>query len=680
MINFLKKNDLPKFSLIKENDIIKIIESAIKKCKNSINTIVSKNNLFSWDNLCQPISELDNYLNKIWSPISNLYLTCNTIDLRKSYEKSLILISEYSTWVGQNKKLYKAFCSLKKSSNYLNLNIDQKKHIDNIILDFKLSGINLEKDEKIQYSNIIKELSSISTNFNNNILDSNKIWNKHITCKEELNGIPKDVVDLARENAKKNGKKGWIFNLDYNTYSSIINYCENENLRKEIYYAYHTRASDQNKFFKNLNNGPLIQRILLLKSKLSKLLGFKNYAEKSLVNKMAESIDSVEQFIYNLYECVKKSGLKEIKNLHKFAKEKYNFKKLNPWDMSFFSEKQKKFYFFINEEKLREFFPEDQVLIGLFNIVNCIYGIEIIENKNIEVWNPEVKFFEIYDKNKNYIGGFYLDLYSRKNKKDGAWMDSYSSRMLLSNGEIEKPISYIICNFRKIKKFNKNLLLHREVLTLFHEFGHNLHHVLTRINSFGVSGINGVPWDVVEFPSQLMENYCWDKKSIKLISKHYKSEKSLTDETIQNLIKTKNYQFSLFVLRQIEFSLFDLKIHTLPYDEIKNKNKILDVLDKIRKEISVFPRCNWERFPNTFSHIFSGGYSAGYYSYLWSSTMAIDAWSKFKEIGILNEKVGKLFLDNILSKGGSEDPLVLFSRFRGRKPKISHFIKYYGIR
>lgn len=675
----LSTSNLPKFSLIQTHHILPAVQTALKKCHQKISYILTEISQFSWKNLCQPFLELEHYLNKVWSPISHLYLINNTISFRNEYKKSLILISEYSTSIGQNCKLYEAFIKLKNSDEYKILNVEQKKYINDTVLDFELSGVNLSKEEKQKFSKIIIELASISTLYSNNILDSMQSWSKHIINQEDLSGIPNNIIDQAKKNAQKNNKSGWILKLNHINYVSILTYCHNSNLRKEMYYAYHTRASDQNEKFKSWDNKPLINKILLLRYRLAKILGFKNYAEFSLIKKTLKSPKTVLKFIDKIYHQAYSIGILEIKKLNEFAKKNYKKNILNPWDIAYYSEKQKKHYFKIDEEKLRAFFPENQVLHGLFTIVESLYKVHIIEKKNIDVWHENVRFFEVINDKKQVLGGFYLDLYSRKNKKDGAWMDFYSSRMRLSDGSLEKPITYIICNFSKPYKNCPSLLLHKEVVTLFHEFGHNLQHLLTSVETLGVSGINGIPWDAVEISSQLMENYCWHPKSIQLISKHYQTNKKLPKSIIKNLSKIRSHQSSLFILRQLEFSLFDLNIHLLSSFDKEDQNIVNKILEQVQNKISVIPRANWERFPNTFSHIFSGGYASGYYSYLWANTLSLDIWSTFEKYGILNPKIGKRFLKTFLSKGGSEDPLILFFKFKQRSPKIKYFLKYYGI-
>ncbi|MDQ1237534.1 MAG: M3 family metallopeptidase [Wigglesworthia glossinidia] len=671
-------SDLPKFSLIQTKHVLPAVQVALDECRKEVSKIINKKSQFSWENLCQPFLELENYLNKVWSPISHLYSTNNTVSFRNEYKKSLILISEYGTWVGQNQKLYKAFINLKNSKKYIELNTEKKKYIDNTILDFKLSGVHLPELKQKKFSKIVIKLASMSLLYNNNILDSMQNWSKHITNKNDLSGIPKEIVLKAKKNAQKSNKIGWILKLNNINYISILTYCDNENLRKEMYYAYHTRASNQNNQFKQWDNEPIMTKILALRYQLSQILGFKNYAELSLIKKTIQSPKKVLEFIYNMNHQVRSSGISEIDELCKFSSKNYQKHNLKPWDIAYYSEKQKQHIFNINEEKLRIFFPESQVLYGLFKIAKSLYKINIVEKKNIDVWDKSVRFFEVFNEKNQLIGGFYLDLYNRKNKKEGAWMDFYSSRMRLSNGNLEKPVTYIICNFSSPSN-HQSLLLHKEVITLFHEFGHNLQHLLTDVETLGVSGVNGIPWDAIEIASQLMENYCWHPESIKLISKHYLTGEKLPEIIINNLSKMRYYQSSLFILRQLEFSLFDLNIHLLSNFKEYKKDIVIKIFEKVKSEISITPRSKWERFPNTFSHIFSGGYASGYYSYLWANTLALDIWSTFNKNGILNSKIGKKFLNLFLSKGGSEDPLVLFFKFKKRNPQINYFLKYHGI-
>ncbi|CUR53673.1 Oligopeptidase A [Serratia symbiotica] len=669
---------LPPFSKIDPKHILPAIQFILLDCRKKIESIISLSEKFTWNNLCQPLSEIDNRLLRIWSLIEHLNAVKNSTELRVVYEKSLLLISEYTTWIGQNKKIYQAYHNLKNGKEFDFLTTSQKKFIENTLRDFKLSGINLSKDKKNRYGEIVSQLSKLSYNYSNNVLDATMNWNKLITDKTQLNGLPLRVLEQAKKMAISKNKIGWLLTLDMPSYLSIITYSENRELRKEIYHAFATRASDQGLNPDKWDNTVIMEEILELRYELSQLLGFKNFAEKSLSTKMAKNVEQVIKFLVDLSNKVRPKAQKELEQLCIFAKKYDGLDKIEAWDIIYYSEKQKKYLFSIDNEKLRTYFPENIVINGLFEIIKRIYNITIKERYNVDIWHSSVRFFDLFDIKNKLCGSFYLDLYSRKNKRSGAWMSDCICKFKKSNGTLQNPVAYIICNFNNPLNNQPKLFTHNEVITLFHEFGHALHHTLTQIETLGVSGINGVPWDAIELPSQLMENWCWEPEALKLISNHYKNNQPLTENILDNIFKSKHYQTALFILRQLELGLFDFLIH-IEHITLGNQ-QILKKLQEVRKFISILPSPDWNRFSHSFSHIFSGGYSAGYYSYLWAEVLSADAFSLFKEKGIFNSKIGQSFLQNILTQGGSEEPMELFKRFRGRKPKLDSILYHYGIK
>lgn len=681
MSNKLLINDfsLPKFSTIIYSNILPAVQAAIENCNKTVeNVLYKKNCKFNWHNLCQPIADSDNNLSSILSIISHLNAVKNCKELREVYEKSLKLISKYITCVGHNKELYKAYINLRDSEYYYKLSVPKKKYIDNVLRDFKLSGIGLsEKKQKI-YGYIVARLSKLSIIYSNNVLDSTIGWSKLIIDKNELSGIPDNALTAASDKAKVCGQDGWLLTLDIQSYFYIITYCNNAYIRKELYIAYITRASNKGPNSGKWDNGPIMEEILLLRYKLSKLLGFNNYANKSLSTKMANNPKKVIKFLNYLVKFTIPKGKKDLKILKNFAKLNFGIDTLYPWDIYFYSEKQKKHIFDINYEKLSQYFPEHKVVSGLFMILNRIYGITIKNRKKyVETWHNDVQFFDVFDEIGELRGSFYLDLYIRDNKRSGAWMDEFKSMMRKSNGVLQKPVVYITCNFQRPINGKPALFTHNDVITLFHEFGHSMHHIMTCIDTPGVSGISGVPLDAVELPSQFMENYCWQPEALKLISCHYKTGEPISKKILKKLLKLKNYQVSLFILRQLELSIFDLCLH-YKYKP-KNRDNVLKNLSKVQKKVKLLPIIECNCFPHSFSHIFDGCYAAGYYSYIWAEVLAADVWSRFEEDGIFNYETGKEFINKILSIGGSEDPMVLFSRFRGRKPNLDIMLRNYGI-
>ncbi|MCO6554945.1 MAG: oligopeptidase A [Gilliamella sp.] len=664
---------LPLFSQIKPEHVLPAIQETLKNCRNTIEAVLKQNSQYTWDNLIQPIDEADEKFGRAWSPVSHLNSVKNSPELREAYEACLPLLSEYSTWVGQHRPLYQAYKQLKESEQYATLTKAQKKVVDNALRDFELSGIGLPDDKQRRYGEIVAKLSELSSKYSNNVLDATMGWSKLITDIKELSGMPESALSAAKEQAKLKDKEGWLLTLDIPSYLPVMTYCDNRDLRFELYQAYNTRASDQGPNAGKWDNSKIIKQILTLRNELALLLGFDNYANKSLATKMASSTTQVIEFLTNLATKAKPQGEKELADLKRYAYEFFGASDIKPWDIAYYSEKQKQHLYAINDEELRPYFPQQRVINGLFEVVHRIFGITAKERQGVEVWDPEVKFYDLFAANGELKGSFYLDLYAREHKRGGAWMDDCIGRMRFADGHVQKPVAYLTCNFNRPVGDKPALFTHDEVTTLFHEFGHGLHHMLTEIDTSSVSGINGVPWDAVELPSQFLENWCWQPEALAFISGHYQTGEQLPTDMLEKMLDAKNYQAALFILRQLEFGLFDFKLHT------QKDPDILNTLAEIRKQVAVVPTVEWGRFPHAFSHIFAGGYAAGYYSYLWAEVLSADAFSRFEEEGIFNAKTGNAFLDNILSQGGSDEPMTLFKNFRGREPQLEALLRHYGI-
>ena len=664
---------LPLFSQIKPEHVLPAIQETLKNCRHTIETVLKQNSEYTWNNLIQPIDEMDEKFGRAWSPVSHLNAVKNSPELRAAYEACLPLLSEYSTWVGQHKPLYQAYKQLKQSEEYTKLTKAQKKVIDNALRDFELSGIGLPNDKQKRYGEIVAKLSELSSKFSNNVLDATMGWSKLITHVEQLSGMPESALAAAQEQAKIKNLEGWLLTLDMPSYLPVMTYCDNRDLRFELYQAYNTRASDQGPNAGKWDNTEIIKQILALRDELAQLLGFDTYADKSLATKMAQSTQQVIDFLTDLAAKAKPQGEKELAELKRYAYEFFGASELKPWDIAYYSEKQKQYLYTINDEELRPYFPESRVINGLFEVVQRIFGITAKERHDVEIWDPDVRFFDLYAANGELKGSFYLDLYAREHKRGGAWMDDCIGRMRFANGHLQKPVAYLTCNFNRPVGDKPALFTHNEVTTLFHEFGHGLHHMLTEIEASSVAGINGVPWDAVELPSQFLENWCWEPKALAFISGHYQTGEPLPQEMLEKMLDAKNYQAALCILRQLEFCLFDFKLHT------QKDADILETLKQIRQQVAVVPTVEWGRFPHAFSHIFAGGYAAGYYSYLWAEVLSADAFSRFEEEGIFNAKTGNSFLDNILSQGGSDEPMTLFKNFRGREPQLEALLRHYGI-
>ncbi|MDU3074879.1 MAG: oligopeptidase A [Mixta calida] len=669
---------LPPFSAIQPEHVVPAVEQALQACRDVVEKVVAQGAPYTWDNLCQPLAEVDDRLGRIFSPVSHLNSVKNSPELRQAYEQTLPLLSEYSTWVGQHEGLYQAYRNLKEGENYAQLSLAQKKAVDNALRDFELSGIGLPKEKQQRYGEIAARLSELGSTYSNNVLDATMGWSKLITDESELAGMPESAMAAAKAQAEAKGQEGWLLTLDIPSYLPVMTYCDNQALREEMYRAYSTRASDQGPNAGKWDNGPIMAEELALRHELAQLLGFDSYAHKSLATKMAQSPSQVIDFLTDLAQRARPQAEKELERLRAFAKQEHGIDELQPWDLTYYGEKQKQHLYAISDEQLRPYFPEERAVNGLFEVVKRIYGISAKERKDVDVWHPDVRFFDLYDEDGELRGSFYLDLYARENKRGGAWMDDCVGMMRKADGSLQKPVAYLTCNFNRPVNGKPALFTHDEVTTLFHEFGHGLHHMLTRVDVPGVSGISGVPWDAVELPSQFMENWCWEPEALAFISGHYETGEPLPQALLDKMLAAKNYQAALFILRQLEFGLFDFRLHT-EFDPAKGA-QILETLAEVKKLVAVVPSPSWGRFPHAFSHIFAGGYAAGYYSYLWADVLAADAYSRFEEEGIFNRETGQLFLDNILTRGGAEEPMELFKRFRGREPQLDAMLEHYGIK
>ncbi|MFN1143584.1 oligopeptidase A [Serratia quinivorans] len=669
---------LPPFSAIRPEDIVPAVQSALADCRAAVERVVAQPGPFTWDNLCQPLAESDDRLSRIWSPVGHLNSVKNSPELRAAYEQALPLLSEYGTWVGQHEGLYQAYRSLKEGAGFEKLTAPQRKSVENALRDFELSGIGLSPEKQRRYGEIVARLSELGSTYSNNVLDATMGWSKLITDQAELSGLPDSALAQAQAMAQAKEQDGWLLTLDMPSYLPVLTYGDNRALREEMYRAFATRASDQGPNAGKWDNSEVMAETLALRHELAQLLGFDSYADKSLATKMAENPEQVLGFLSDLAKRARPQAEQELAQLRAFAKQHYGVDELEAWDITYYGEKQKQHLFSISDEQLRPYFPEQRVVEGLFEVVKRIYGITAKERKDVDTWHPEVRFFDLFDANGELRGSFYLDLYARENKRGGAWMDDCVGSLRKANGELQKPVAYLTCNFNRPLGDKPALFTHNEVTTLFHEFGHGLHHMLTQIDTAGVSGISGVPWDAVELPSQFMENWCWEPEALAFISGHYQSGEPLPKEMLDKLLAAKNYQAALFILRQLEFGLFDFRMHA-EYSPEKGA-QILPTLAEVKKMVAVVPSPSWGRFPHAFSHIFAGGYAAGYYSYLWAEVLSADAYSRFEEEGIFNAETGKSFLDNILSRGGSEEPMELFKRFRGREPQLDAMLRHYGIK
>ncbi len=672
----LEHSHLPQFSKIKPEHIEPAIDYLLQENRQQIDKLVKNRKDISWDNTIHALEELDDQLNRAWSPASHLHAVADNEALRKAYNHCIEKLSEYASDMGQNEDLYDAYKSVADSEELKTLSVAQQKIIENALRDFRLSGIELDKKSRKKFKALQMQLSRLQTRFEENLLDATHAWKKHVTNVSHLDGLPESALALADQMAKREGLDGWVLTLDFPSYMPVMQYATDRELRKELYTAYVTRASDNGPNKGQWDNSEIMHEIMAARHQLALLLGYETFAHYSLAKKMARDPAEVLDFLKDLAARSRERALEEYAELESFAREKHRANKLAAWDITYYSEKLKQHKFKLSQEELRPYFPLPSVLNGLFSIVNRLYDLTILPRNNVDTWHPDVQFFDIYDADNTLRGSFYLDLYARPHKRGGAWMDECVVRKKTRDG-VQSPVAYLTCNFTPPIGNDPALLTHEEVTTLFHEFGHGLHHMLTRVDYPAVAGINGVPWDAVELPSQFMENWCWEKDSLDLIGRHYKTGEKINDDLFNRLYSSKTFHAGMQMVRQLEFALFDFRLH-LEYTGLHSVD-IQSLIDQVRKDVAVVIPPKFNRFQHSFSHIFAGGYAAGYYSYKWAEVLSADAFSSFEETGIFNKETGRSFLKTILEQGGSRDPMDLFIEFRGREPSIDALLRHSGI-
>jgi len=676
MNNPLLTDDLlPKFDHVRTEHMETAIDQILSENRMKISQLAEQDEP-TWDTLAQPMQAMENRLESAWAVISHLNGVMNNDDLRQVYKRCLEKLTEYSTEVSQNEALCNAYKKLAARDDFEDLNQAQRKSVENTLRDFHLGGVDLPADKKQQYADLSRELAELSNKFSDNVLDATQHWYKHITDVNELAGLPESAIDGAKQAAKQKELNGYVITLDFPSFYPVLTYGENRELRREVYEAFVTRASDQGPDAGTWDNTPVMAEILKRRHAQSQLLGFQNYAEYSLATKMARSEDEVLGFLNQLAEKSKPQADREFAELKAFAKDEYGVDDLQAWDIGFYSEKLSHKRYDISPETLRPWFPVNKVVPGLFRVAEKLFDVQIEEKPDVETWHTDATAYCI-SRNGEPVAWFYLDLFARQGKRGGAWMADCRVRWRDQRGRLQLPVAFLTCNFTPPVDGKPSLLTHDEVTTLFHEFGHGLHHMLTQVDVMDVSGINGVAWDAVELPSQFLENWCWNRESLALIASHHETGEPLPEDLLEKLLAAKNFQAGMGMVRQLEFSLFDFRLHSEFTSEAPTNP--LDMHRKVREEIAVVEAPAFNRFPNSFAHIFAGGYAAGYYSYKWAEVLAADAFSLFEEKGIFDEDTGKAFLHNILEKGGSQEPMELFKAFRGREPQVDALLEQNGI-
>ena len=666
----LDEQGLPLFSKILPEHIEPALDATLERNRSDLEQLLANSDTPNFTNAIMPLEEMHDRLHRTWSPVSHLQMVASSDALRDAYNRCLPKLSRYATELAQDERLYKLY---KEVDDQLATQTDtpENKLLEHALRDFHLAGVDLPSEQKMRFRDVMEELTQLQAKYEQNLLDSMGAWTRHETDKQSLTGITDAVLNAARAAAEEQNLEGWLLRLDQPTYIAVITHADNADLRKTFYTAWVTRASEQAPGDGKFDNTPLMEDILRLRHEAATLVGFDNFAAYALASRMATTVAEVSDFLLHLAEVAKPAAIKELAELQAWAGQE-----LNNWDIAYYSEKLRLERFSISDEALRPYFPLPRVLDGLFSVLQRLYGISVKEQDDVDRWQSAVRYYALKNDKDEVIGGFFIDLYSRPNKRSGAWMDECLLRKRSAAG-VQIPVAHLVCNFTSPTDDKPALLSHAEVVTLFHEFGHTLHHMLTRIDYPSIAGISGVPWDAVELPSQFMENFAWDPEVVREMSGHFETGKSLPEELLTKLEASRVFQAGLAMIRQVEFSLFDWRIHS-EYEPDKG-GRINDILEQVRERVAVIPTPAFSRFANSFSHVFGGSYAAGYYSYKWAEVLAADAFSAFQEAGLFDPKVARHFRETILEVGGSTDIADAFKAFRGRAPSIEPLLKQAGI-
>ncbi|SEA97475.1 oligopeptidase A . Metallo peptidase. MEROPS family M03A [Thiothrix caldifontis] len=673
--NPLLNNDkLPLFSLIKPEHITPALDVVLQDNRAWLDKTLDTEIRFTWNNLVDPMNEAGNRLERMWSPVSHMNAVVNTDALRKAYNDNLSRLSDYHTELGQNTKLYQAMQSIR--ANETGLDAAQQKSLDDSLLGFTLSGVALPEAQKERFREISQALSQLTSRFSDNVLDATNAWTKQVLDVNELAGLPESALEMAAQTAKQRDMEGWVITLQFPSYFPVMTYADNRELRADVYRAYTTRASELGA---NLewDNSHVMRDILRLRQEEAALLGYANFAELSLATKMAESPQQVLDFLEDLAHKAKPFAETEFADIQTFAREQLGLADVQAWDVGYVSEKMKQARFDFSEEDLKPYFPADRVISGLFTLVEKLFGVRIEQQSgHIDLWHNDVRFYLVYDRTNTVQACFYLDLYARQHKRGGAWMSDFCGRFRRADG-LQIPVAFMTCNSSAPVGDKPALFTHDEVVTLFHEFGHGLHHMLTQVDYPDVAGINGVEWDAVELPSQFMENWCWERSVLDMIAAHWETGEPLPESLFQKMQAARHFQTAMATVRQLEFALFDMKLHLDP--QAAEPGKVEAIRREVLEQVAVIKPPAFNRMPNSFTHVFAGGYAAGYYSYKWAEVLSADAFARFEEEGLFDAGVGESFLKEVLQVGGSRKAMESFVAFRGRKPSVDALLRHSGL-
>jgi len=677
---------LPAFSSVRAADVVPAIDAILADYQTGIDRLTTTGAARDFEHVMLEQERLDQRLSRAWAPVSHLHAVADTPELRAAYEQAEEKITDFASGLGQNRALYGAVQAVADAPGFAQRTQPERALVEHALRDFKLSGVALEEPARTRFREIANELSKLTTAFSNAVLDATDAWQQHIEDERDLAGIPESGRAVLHEYAREHDLDGWLVTLKQPSVQAVLTYADDRSLRERVYWAYQTRASDQGPNAGKFDNSQRVEKILALRHEAAQLLGFASSAEESLATKMAKTPDEVLAFLRDLIARAKPVAQRELEELRAFARSELRIDNLEAWDVAYVSEKLRLARYALDEEQLKAYFPLPSVLDGMFGVASRLYGITVAAVEGVDVWHPDVRYCELRDANGRPIAGMYLDLYARSGKRGGAWMDVCRARFR-DGQDVQLPIAFLTCNFAPPAGGRPSLLTHDDVQTIFHEFGHGLHHMLTRIDLPSIGGIDGVEWDAVELPSQFMENFCWNRQALDLFAKHWSTGEKLPDALFDKMLAARHFQAGMFLARQLEFGLFDFLLHA-DYDPARGA-RVMETLETARREAAVLHPPAWQRFPHAFTHIFAGGYAAGYYSYLWAEVLSADVFGAFEEHALQNQAgedgdvidaaTGARFRDEFLSVGASRPALESFIAFRGRAPQPDALLRSYGL-
>ncbi|HEX5755762.1 MAG TPA: M3 family metallopeptidase [Arenimonas sp.] len=671
----LAQGELPDFPAIRAEHVNPAIDAVLAEFRAEVDRLVADPAARSFQTLLAPIEHLEEKLGRTFAPVSHLHGVKDSPELRAAYSEAMEKLTEHGTELGQNRELYLAVQALRDAPDFAQLDRARQTLVEDSLRGFRLSGVALEEPQRSRFREVQNRLSKLETEFEEAVLDATDAWTREVSD-DELAGLPDSARQLLQQAAREKDREGHLANLKGPVVQAILTFAEHRGMRETVWSAYQTRASDQGPHAGRWDNSARIDEILALRHETAQLLGFANKAELSLADKMAGTPERVLAFLGELAAKAKPVAERELAELQRFARDELGIAELMPWDVAFASEKLRQRRFDFSEEDLKPYFPLPQVMRGLFDLAERVFGVRLVERSGVPAWHPDVHFFDVVDRDGSVRAGVYLDHYARAGKRGGAWMDVCRAR-LIDDGVAHKPVAYLTCNFAPPVEDQPSLLTHDDVLTLFHEFGHGLHHLLTEVDWPSVGGISGVEWDAVELPSQFMENYGWQREALDGFARHYQSGEVLPQALFEKMLAARHFHAGLFLVRQLEVALFDFRLH-LEYDPARGA-RTLELLDEVRQQVAAITPPAWARFPHAFTHIFSGGYAAGYYSYLWAEVLSADAFAAFEEAGVFDHATGQRFRREILAVGGSRPALESFVAFRGREPQPDALLRSYGL-